>query len=84
VVYRVVKNENKIITCFLMIGALSLFPLVFVLLGIVPKIIALVDTLINEFTENNKIAWLLVVLRVNFFGTVLYFTIVRKHRILSE
>ncbi len=67
-----------------MIGALSLFPLVFVLLGIVPKIIALVDTLINEFTENNKIAWLLVVLRVNFFGTVLYFTIVRKHRILSE
>ncbi|MFI1770266.1 PLD nuclease N-terminal domain-containing protein [Thalassobellus citreus] len=53
----------------------------FSLLGILPTIIALVDILKSEFTENNKIVWLLVVLFTNFFGAILYFLIGREQKI---
>ncbi|MFI1770135.1 PLD nuclease N-terminal domain-containing protein, partial [Thalassobellus citreus] len=65
-----------------MIGAWQLIIiLVVVLLGILPTIIALVDILKSEFTGNNKIVWLLVVLFTNFFGTILYFLIGREQKI---
>lgn len=44
-------------------------------------IMALVDILRNEFSGNNKIVWVLVVLLLNFFGAILYFVIGRKQKI---
>ena len=44
-------------------------------------IMALVDILRNEFSGNNKIGWVLVVLLLNFFGAILYFVIGRKQKI---
>jgi hypothetical protein len=55
--------------------------LVAVFIGIISTIIALIDILKSEFTGNNKIVWLLVVLFTNFFGTILYFLVGRKQKI---
>lgn len=44
-------------------------------------IIALVDILRNEFTNNNKIIWVLVVLLSWIIGAVLYFFIGRKQKV---
>jgi hypothetical protein len=52
-----------------------------VLLGFLPTIIALVDILKNEFSGQNKIACLLVVLFTNIFGAILYFLIGRKQKL---
>jgi hypothetical protein len=52
-----------------------------ILICILPTIIALIDIVRNEFTGNNKIVWLLVVLFGNFLGAVLYFIIGRKQRL---
>ena len=63
---------------FLMIGPFQLILIFFVLL---PTIIALIDIVRNEFSENNKIVWLLVVLLGNFLGALLYFIIGRKQKL---
>ncbi|RXJ51214.1 PLD nuclease N-terminal domain-containing protein [Gelidibacter gilvus] len=55
--------------------------LVTVFLGIIPTIIALIDIVRNEFTGNNKIVWLLVVLFGNFLGALLYFIIGRTQKL---
>ena len=55
--------------------------LIVVFLGILPTIIALIDIVRNEFSENNKIVWLLVVLLGNFLGALLYFIIGRKQKL---
>ncbi|HUH29328.1 PLD nuclease N-terminal domain-containing protein [Gelidibacter sp.] len=52
-----------------------------VFLGIIPTIIALIDIVRNEFSANNKIVWLLVVLLGNFLGALLYFIIGRKQKL---
>lgn len=44
-------------------------------------IIALVDILKNEFTGNNKLIWVLVVLLSWIIGVILYFIIGRKQKI---
>lgn len=44
-------------------------------------IIALVDILRNEFTNNNKIIWVLVVLLSWIIGAILYFFIGRKQKV---
>jgi hypothetical protein len=44
-------------------------------------IIALVDILKNEFTGNNKLIWVLVVLLSWIIGAILYFIIGRKQKI---
>jgi hypothetical protein len=59
-----------------MIGAWQI-----ILICILPTIIALIDIVRNEFTGNNKIVWLLVVLFGNFLGAVLYFIIGRKQKL---
>ena len=69
-------------TSFLVIGPWQIILiLTTVLLGFLPTIIALVDILKNEFSGQNKIAWLLVVLFTNFFGAILYFLIGRKEKL---
>ncbi|MGJ8760252.1 MAG: PLD nuclease N-terminal domain-containing protein [Polaribacter sp.] len=70
---------------FLFIGVFQLIIiLVVLLLGILPTIIALVDILKSEFTGNNKIVWVLVVLFANFFGAILYFLIGREQKITAK
>ena len=59
-----------------MIGAWQI-----ILICILPTIIAFIDIVSNEFTGNNKIVWLLVVLFGNFLGAVLYFIIGRKQKL---
>jgi len=53
----------------------------FILIGILPTIIALIDILKSEFSGNNKIVWVLVVLLMNFFGAILYLLIGRHQKI---
>ncbi len=66
-----------------MMGPWQIIIISFVFLGIIPTIIALIDILKNEFEENNKIIWVLVVLFFNLIGAILYFTIGRKQKIKS-
>ncbi|WP_370391085.1 PLD nuclease N-terminal domain-containing protein [uncultured Winogradskyella sp.] len=67
---------------FLMIGPWQIILiLTTVFLGIIPTIIALIDIVKNEFSGNNKIVWLLVVLLGNFLGALLYFIIGRKQKL---
>ena len=59
---------------------------IIVILLIVPvfliiPIIALVDILKNEFTGNNKLIWVLVVLLSWIIGAILYFIIGRNQKI---
>jgi TM2 domain-containing membrane protein YozV len=69
-------------TYFLEIGPIQIILiLVVVCLGFLPTIIALIDILKSEFTGNNKIVWVIVVLFSNFFGAILYFLIGRKQKI---
>ena len=67
---------------FLIIGPWQIILiLVAVFLGFLPTIIALIDILKSEFTGNNKIVWLLMVLFTNVFGAVLYFLIGREQKL---
>lgn len=73
---------TKIMNYFLAIGPLQIIIiLITVFLGVIPTIIALIDIVRNEFSGNNKIVWLLVVLLGNFFGALLYFIIGRKQKL---
>ncbi|WP_111310057.1 PLDc N-terminal domain-containing protein [Confluentibacter sediminis] len=63
---------------FLTIGPSQI---ILILLVFIPTIIALIDILKNEFSGNNKIVWILVVLLGNLLGTLLYFIIGRKQKL---
>ncbi|MDO3695060.1 PLD nuclease N-terminal domain-containing protein [Wenyingzhuangia sp. chi5] len=63
------------------IGIGELVLVTIMLIVILPTILALIDILKNEFTGNNKIAWLLVVLFTSFIGAILYFIIGRKQKL---
>lgn len=55
--------------------------LLLVLLCVPIWLIAFVDILKNDFNENNKLIWLLVVIFVPFIGPLCYFFIGRKQKI---
>ncbi|MFI8377238.1 PLDc N-terminal domain-containing protein [Leeuwenhoekiella sp. NPDC079379] len=56
--------------------------LIFMGLGVILPIVALVDIVKNDFKGNNKIVWVLIVIFFNLLGSILYFTIGKKQRIL--
>ena len=62
----------------LFLGIQSLFIILFVL--ILP-LIALIDILKNEFTGNNKIAWIVVILFIPVIGSILYFLMGNRHKL---
>lgn len=67
---------------YLAIGPWQIIVLLFVLgFMILPVILALIDILRNEFSGNDKIVWVLVVLFGNIIGALLYFTIGRKQKV---
>jgi hypothetical protein len=57
---------GEVIVVFLMLAMLAL------------HLVALVDVLRNEFTGNNKIVWVLVVLLMTLAGPILYFVLGRR------
>lgn len=63
--------------------------IILIIIFIVPvfliiPIIALVDILKNEFTGNNKLIWVLVILLSWIIGAILYFFIGRKQKITTS
>lgn len=53
------------------------------LLGFIPFIIAFIDILKNDFEGYNKIIWLLAVIFVPLIGSIAYFVIGKKQRIVK-
>ena len=54
------------------------------LIGFIPFIFAFIDILKNEFTSSNKLIWLLAVLFAPVIGSIAYFFIGRKQKIVKE
>jgi hypothetical protein len=59
---------------FLLPGG-HLIVLLLVLLILILPVIALIDILRNEFNGNDKIIYVLIVLLLPFFGSIIYFVI---------
>ena len=57
------------------LGMIGGFELLIVLFIFLLPVIALVSILKNEFTGNNKIVWVLVVILLPILGSLLYFAI---------
>ncbi len=47
-------------------------------------IIALIDILKSEFTGNNKIVWLLVILLIPIVGPIIYFIVGKNQKIKKQ
>ena len=62
------------------LGVQELIILFFIFLPLMLIISALVDILKSEFTGNNKIVWVLVVMFLPLLGSVLYFVIGRNQK----
>ncbi len=54
-----------------------------IILTMIIWLFALVDVLRNEFTGNNKLIWILVVLLGSIVGGTLYLFIGRKQRVIN-
>jgi len=66
------------------LGSTELIVVIILFLGIIPFLLwlwALIDILKTEFTEDNKIIWVLVVVLVPLIGFILYFFIGRDQKI---
>jgi len=65
---------------------MGLFELIVILflLGFIPFIIAFIDILKNEFEGYNKLIWLLAVLFAPLIGSIAYFIIGKKQRVLKN
>jgi len=55
--------------------------LFFLFIFIFLPILALVDIVKNEFTGNNKIIWVLIVLLAPILGPILYFIMGSQHKL---
>lgn len=62
-------------------SAFIFFILIFGLLTLVITIVALVDILNNEFSGNDKLIWVMVVIFLGIIGVILYFTIGQKQKL---
>ena len=57
--------------------------MVLILLGFIPFIIAFIDILKNDFEGSNKLIWLLAVIFVPVIGSIVYFVIGKKQRVVK-
>ena len=62
-----------------MVGLPQIILIATVILGI--TVFALVDILKSEFSGNNKMIWVIVVLVTNIFGALLYLVIGRQQKV---
>lgn len=65
------------------LGMFEIIILLF-LVGFLPFILAFIDILKNEFTGSNKFIWLFAVLFAPVIGSIAYFFIGRKQKIIKE
>lgn len=63
------------------IGPWQIILILITLLLLITPIIALIDILKSEFSGNNKMIWVIVVLLGSFIGAALYYLIGRKQKI---
>jgi hypothetical protein len=61
--------------------ATTLTIIAFGLFVLILPLIALVDILRNEFTDSNKLIWVIVVLFFPFLGAIIYFVLGSSHKI---
>ena len=67
----------------MMIGVFELL-IIFLLVMVIPWLIALIDILRSDFRNNNKLIWLIAVIFVPFIGAIAYFLIGRKQKTRRE
>lgn len=65
------------------VGPQEIIILLIVLFLFVLPVIALVDIIRNEFTGNNKLIWVLIVIFFNILGSILYFIMGKNQKIKS-
>ena len=63
------------------LGMIGPWQIILILFGIVIPIIALIDVLRNDFTKNNKLIWILVILFTGLIGTLIYLMVGTKQKI---
>ncbi|MBZ9627411.1 PLD nuclease N-terminal domain-containing protein [Psychroflexus sp. CAK57W] len=64
-----------------MIGTWQAIIIITFIIVLIITLWALIDIARSEFSGNNKVVWVLIVLFTNFLGAVLYFFIGRKQKI---
>jgi len=65
-------------------GLPELIVLMIILVVPVLWIVAIVDVIKSEFTGNNKVIWILLIIFIPFLGSILYLTIGRGQRIKNR
>jgi len=66
------------------LGMIGPWQMILILFGVLIPIIALIDVLRNNFTENNKLIWILVILFTGLIGTLLYLMLGTKQKIKNK
>lgn len=55
------------------LGMVGPWQIILILCAFLIPIIALIDIVKNDFTKNNKLIWIIVLIAFNIFGALLYF-----------
>ncbi|WP_338149256.1 PLD nuclease N-terminal domain-containing protein [Aequorivita vitellina] len=63
------------------IGVWQIILIVMILIVSILPIVALIDIIQNEFTGSNKLIWVLVVLFLPMFGSIMYFFMGKDQRL---
>jgi TctA family transporter len=63
------------------LGMIGPWQWIIILIGVLIPIIVLIDVLRNNYTENNKLIWILVILFTGLIGTFLYLMFGTKQKI---
>ena len=62
-------------------SAFIFFAIMFAFFTLVITIVALIDILGNEFKDNDKLIWVLVVIFLGILGAILYFAMGQKQKL---
>ena len=74
-------TSSTILGTFMVIGAWQFLIILVSIFFLVMPLCALVSILKNDFKDNDKIIWVLIVLFLPFLGTLLYFILGNPKRI---
>jgi len=66
------------------LGMIGPWQMILILFGVLIPIIALIDVLRSNFTKNNKLIWILVILFTGLIGTLLYLMLGTKQKIKNK
>jgi hypothetical protein len=74
---------NLLLTILGIIGPTELILILFIIVLILP-IVALVDILRSKFEANDKLIWVILIVFIPCFGSILYFLIVTNKKIKNN